>query len=418
MSISTYIVIMTVLVIMSAYFSATETSFSTINKTRLKTMAEKGNKKADAALRLSERYDKLISTILIGNNIVNIALSSIATVMFISLNEDYGATIATVVVTVIVLVFGEISPKTMAKNAPETFAMFSVPIIRFFILILAPINFLFSLWPKLLMKLIKVENNSKMSQEELIMLVEEVQQEGAIDDDESDLIKNAIEFAEQIAGDILTHRVDLEAVPIDATKAEIARMFAKTRFSRLLVYEESIDNIIGVIHLKDFFDEDGICDEDTKDIMTEPIFIQKSEKINSLLKLLQRSKSHIAVVVDEYGGTLGIVTMEDILEELVGEIWDEHDEVVETFVLNENGSYTVDCSADFDNFCDFFGIEDETDTVSVAGWIGEKLEKIPDIDDSFDFANLSITVTETDTHRVTKADVVVRESKDTDVSEE
>ena len=409
MSIPTYIGIMAVLVIMSAYFSATETSFSSINKTRLKTMAEKGNKRAELVLSLSEEYDKLISTILIGNNIVNIALSSIGTVMFISLYKDMGATISTVVVTVIVLVFGEISPKSIAKDIPEAFAMFSAPIIKFFIWILTPVNFIFSQWKKLLAKLLKVENNSKMSQEELLMLVEEVQQEGTLDDDESDLIKNAIEFAEQIAGDILTHRVDLEAVPITATKGEIAELFAKTRFSRLLVYEESIDNIVGVIHLKDFFDEDGICDEDIKDIMTEPLFIQKSEKINSLLKLLQRSKSHIAVVVDEYGGTLGIVTMEDILEELVGEIWDEHDEVVETFSKISEDTYVVDCSADFDNFCDFFGVEDDSDIVSLAGWIVEKLEKIPEVGDSFVYENLSITISETDTHRVTKATVKVSE---------
>ena len=407
MSISTYIAIMAVLVLMSAYFSATETAFSSLNKTRLKSMAEKDNKKAELALKLSEDYDKLISTILIGNNIVNIALASIGTVMFVHVLGDVGATVSSVVVTVVVLIFGEITPKSIAKDMPEGFAVWSSPIIRTFIIILTPLNFFFTQWKRLISKLLKVEANAKMSQEELIMLVEEVQQEGTLDDDESDLIKNAIEFAEQIAGDILTHRVDLEAVPLTASKAEIARAFSKTRFSRLLVYEESIDNIVGVIHLKDFFDEDGICDESTKDMMTEPLFIQKSEKINSLLKLLQRSKSHIAVVVDEYGGTLGIVTMEDILEELVGEIWDEHDEVVENFVKTSDDTYIVDCSADFDNFCDFFCVDDESDIVSVAGWIVEMLEKVPEVGDTFEYENLCITISETDTHRVTKATVKV-----------
>ena len=327
--------------------------------------------------------------------------------MFISIFPDIGATVATAVVTVVVLIFGEISPKSIAKDMPESFAMFSAPLIRFFIVILTPVNFIFSLWKKLLTKVFKVENNSKISQEELLMLVEEVQQEGTLDDDESDLIKNAIEFAEQIAGDILTHRVDIEALPVSSTKEEIAQLFAKTRFSRLLMYDESIDNIVGVIHLKDFYDEDGICDEDISQIMTEPLFIQKHEKINSLLKLLQRSKSHIAVVVDEYGGTLGIVTMEDILEELVGEIWDEHDEVIETFKKVADDTYEVDCSADYDNFCDFFDIEDDSDIVSLAGWIVEKLEKIPEVGDSFEYENLSITVSETDTHRVIKATVKV-----------
>ncbi len=414
MSTTTYVILMVVLIAMSAYFSATETAFSSMNKTRMKAMIEKGNKKAERAYNLSEKYDKLISSILIGNNIVNISVASLGTMLFVQELEmhDYGATLSTVVVTVAVLIFGEISPKSIAKDCPEKFAMFSAPIIQVVIWILTPLNFLFSLWKKLLSKVLRVEKNEKISQEELIMMVEEVQQEGSLDNDEGELIKNAIEFKELEAEDILTHRVDLEAVPITAEKTEIAKMFSKTQFSRLLVYEDNIDNIVGIIHLKDFFNENGITERDVTSVMTNPVFIQKSEKINDLLKILQKSKSHIAVVIDEYGGTLGIVTMEDILEELVGEIWDEHDEVISDIENIGENKYSVEGSVNFDEFCDRFDIKAESDSVSVGGWAMEQLGKIPEDGDSFEYENLSLTVSETESHRVTKMTVLINEKED------
>ena len=413
MNIPLCIVIMAVLVLMSAYFSATETAFSSFSKTKIKALAEKGSKRASLALKLSEQYDRLISTILIGNNIVNIALASIGTVFFVFYFPKNGATISTAVITVIVLIFGEITPKSIAKDAPEKFVMFSAPFINFFIAVLTPVNFLFTQWKKLVSKIFKVEEDSKMSQEELLMLVDEIEQDGSVDTEEGELIRNVIEFTEQEAEDILTHRVDLEAVPVDATKNEIAEVFFKTRFSRLLVYENNIDNIVGVIHLKDFITADGLTDRDVKTIMTEPLFIQRSVKINDLLKILQTNKSHIAVVVDEYGGTLGIVTMEDILEELVGEIWDEHDEVVEDFKKLDENTYKVDGSVSFDDFADFFEIEDEeNDNVSVGGWVMEKLSQMPENGDNFCYENLEITVTETESHRVTEILVVIRETEE------
>lgn len=412
MDTSTYIIIMAVLVIMSAYFSATETAFTSLNKTRLKAMIEKGDKRAQLTLDLSERYDKLISTILIGNNIVNIALSSVGTVFFIAKNPVYGALISTVVITVLVLIFGEISPKSIAKDAPESFAMFSAPIIRIFIFFLAPVNVIFSAWKKILSKLFKVEENAKMSPEELIMLVEEVQQEGSLDDDDSELIRNAIEFADLDAEDILTHRVDLEAVSLEEDKSEIARKFKETQFSRLLVYNENIDDIVGIIHLKDFFSENGITNMAVKDVMTKPLFIQKSEKINDLLKILQKNKSHIAVVIDEYGGTLGIVTMEDILEELVGEIWDEHDEITEDFYEIDVNTYKVDGSVNFEDFCEFFDVEAESESISVGGWVMEQLGKIPEEGDSFEYLNLKISILLTDSHRVALIKVVKTENEE------
>ena len=405
----TYLLLMAILLLLSAYFSATETAFSCSNKTRLKAFAEKGSKKAALALELSEQYDKLLSTILIGNNIVNIGLASIGTMLFINLmeNEDLAATLSTAVVTVMVLIFGEITPKNIAKDAPERFAMFSAPVIRVLIVLFTPLNVLFSLWKRLVSSVIKVEKEEKMSQEELLLLVEEVEQEGAIDTDEGDLLRNAIEFTGQKAEDILTHRVDLVGVSLTDTKEEIARVFFESRYSRLPVYDQTIDNIVGILHMKDFFTVEGISSKPLEEIMTEPLYIQESLMIDDLLKEFQKNKTHIAVVVDEYGGTVGVVTMEDIFEELVGEIWDEHDEVVEEFRKIDDTRYLVDCLVDFEDFAEFFGIEDQTDNRSVGGWVMEKLDKIPEVNDTFTFDELTVTITETDSHRAVTVQVTV-----------
>ncbi len=400
------IIVMGVCLIGSAYFSASETAFLSMNKTRIKTLAEKGNKRAELALELSEKYDKLISTILIGNNIVNILLSALATVLFVKLLGDMGATVSTIVTTVAVLIFGEITPKSIAKDFPESFAMFSAPFMRLLLVLLTPLNFIFSAWQKLISKLFASKGDDKMSQEELLMFVEEVQQDGSIDTDEGDLIKNAIEFTDRTAEDILTHRVDLEAVPDGVTKEEIAQKFTETRFSRLLVFSETIDNIIGVINQKDFYIGQGMTNKSIEDITTQPLFIHRSEKISDLLKLLQKEKSHIAVVLDDYGGTLGIVTMEDILEELVGDIWDEHDEVVEDFQEVSEDTCIVDCSMNFLDFCERYDIESDTNSISLGGWITEQMGKIPEEGDEFEYETLHITITQTDGRRVIAAKVV------------
>ncbi|MBR3934672.1 MAG: HlyC/CorC family transporter [Clostridia bacterium] len=403
------LIALVVLILMSAYFSATETAFSTMSKIRLKNMASDGNKKAKKTLDLASDYDKLLSTILVGNNIVNICASAIATVMFIEIYGDMGATISTVVMTVAVLIFGEISPKSMAKESPESFAMFATPMLRFFALILAPVNYIFSLWKKLLSKIFNFSEDHGMTSDELMVLVDEVAQEGSIDEDESELIRNAIEFTERSAEDILTPRIDLEAIPSDATKEEVAVLFKETRFSRLLVYEDSIDDIVGVIHLKDFYTEKGITGKKLSEIMTEPVFVPKSIMISDLLKYLQKNKSHIAVVSDDYGGTLGIVTMEDILEELVGEIWDEHDDIIETFTELGNNKFKVLCNTDLDTFLKFFDIGNDEENMSVNGWVMDELGKIPEVGDKFSFENLDVTVTETDDRRVVEIEVLVNE---------
>ncbi len=417
------IIIMAACLLMSAFFSATETAFSTLSKTKLKAMVEKGNKRAARTLAIAEKYDRLISTILIGNNVVNILLSSLMTITVIALcvqfkNQDfadnYGATIATAAATVIVLVFGEITPKSIASDFPERFAMFATPLMRLLILILTPISVLFSLWKKLIAKLFRLKPDNKMSQEELLMLVEEVEEDGTIDEEEGDLLRNAITFTELKAEDILTHRVDLEAFSKDASMEDIAQKFLDSQFSRLLVYDESIDNIIGVVHQKDLFTVHGITDKPLEELITPPMFIHKTERIDDLLRDLQTNKSHMAIVLDEYGGTLGIVTMEDILEELVGDIWDEHDEVVEDYKEISENTFRVDCGESLDEFRDFFDVEIESDSITINGWIMEELDKIPACGDRFSYENLDITVTETDFHRVSTIEVVRHEVEEED----
>ena len=421
MSPQVQIIIMAACLLMSAYFSATETAFSTLSKTKLKTMIEKGNKRAALALKLGENYDRLLSTILIGNNLVNILLSSIATVFVISLcreiktdsfADNYGTLISTAAVTGVVLLFGEITPKSIAKNRPEGFAMFSAPLMQLFIWILIPFSAIFSLWTKLVAKIFRVKADNKMSQEELLMLVEEVQEEGSIDDEEGDLLRNAINFTEQKAEDILTHRVDLEGFDIETPMEEIGQIFEESRFSRLLVYEDSIDKIVGVVHSKDVFTAKGLTDKPLEKLIAPPLFIHKGERIDDLLRALQTNKSHLAVVLDEYGGTLGIVTMEDILEELVGDIWDEHDEVIEDYKEISENTFRIDCGGNLEDFCEFFDLDIESDSITINGWIMEAMDKIPACGDHFSFENLDITVTETDFHRVSTIHVVRHELDD------
>ena len=406
----TLIIVMVALVLMSAYFSATETAFSTMNKTKIKTLVEKGNRRAKTTIALAEDYDRLISTILIGNNIVNITLSAIATVYFLSLIQDssIAPTVSTVVTTVVVLIFGEITPKSLAKDFPEKFAMFSAPMIRFLMYLLLPLNFLFSLWRKLISKIFKKSEEEKTSQEELLMMVDEVEQEGSIDKNESNLLRNAIEFTERRADDILTHRMDLEAVSMEATMDEIADTFTNSQFSRLLVYRDSIDTIVGVIHQKDFFGKNGVTSRSIDDLLTPVVYVQHSERINDLLMSLQKNKTHIAVVLDEYGGTLGIVTMEDILEELVGDIWDEHDEVEEDFLkpIGED-TYMVDCSANLDEFAERIGMEIESENGTLGGYVMEKFGTLPEVGETYTDENMTIVVREKDIQRITQIELTL-----------
>ena len=379
---------MTVCLILSGYFSATETAFSSANTTRLKTLAEKGNKRAALVCKLLERYDRLLSTILIGNNIVNIATASIGTVLFVRHYGDAGATISTVVVTVVVLIFGEISPKSIAKDCAEQWAMLSAPMLQVLIWIFTPLNAIFSFWKKLLAKVFRLSSDNKMSQD------------GSIDKNEGELLKNAIDFSEQRAEDILIHRTDLAALPITATKEEVAALFTETKYSRLLIYQDSIDNILGTIHQKDFYVGCGVTDKPLRDIILPPVYALEMEPISLLLKKLQQAKTHVAVVVDEYGGTCGIVTMEDILEELVGEIWDEHDEEETPISKGSDGTYLVDAEMSFDDFADYFGLRSDSDMASVSGWVMEQFGRLPETGASFDFETLHVQITRIANHHI------------------
>ncbi len=396
-----YLCIMGLCLLLSWFFSAAEVAFEQLNKNRLRLLAEKGNKKASTALRLADKNDRLASTILIGDTAADVVLTALSALVLIRLcHGGRGALFAALLCGGLILLVGETVPKHIAATRPERTALLVAPILQGIAWLLTPLTGLLSLVKKLLDKVCKPEDEDKMSQEELLLLVDEAQQEGGIDEDEGDLLKNVIEFTDRKAEEILTHRVDLEGVDMTSTKEEIARVFTETQYSRLLVYEESMDNIVGVIHQKDFYMNDGITHKSLQEIMTQPLFIQPSIKISDLLKLLQTQKSHVAVVLDEYGGTQGIVTMEDILEELVGEIWDEHDEVVEDFRKEGENSWICDCSAKLDDFCEFFEIELDASSVSLGGWVMEQLGKIAQVGDGFAWQDLTITVTETDHPRV------------------
>lgn len=410
LSIVGYVVGILICVVFSSFFSASETAFTTVNRIRLKTLAENGDSQAALVLKVSENYDKMLTTILIGNNIVNIASATLGTLVFTALlkNPDTAASVSTAVMTIVVLIFGEISPKCVAKEHAEGYARFSAPILRVLMTILTPINFIFMQWRKLLSRIFKHKTEDPMTHEELITIVDEAQNEGGIDEENGELIRSAIEFDDVDAREILTPRVSLVGVDKETPFAEIAKIFEEHSFSRLPIYEESIDNIVGVIHEKDYFCALYEGKTSLEEIETKPLYISGTVKISDLLRMLQHYKVHMAVVVDEFGGTEGVVTMEDIIEELVGDIWDEHDEVVTYFQKINDTTYKIDCRADLDEMFDFLGVkasDDDYDCVTVNGWVMEKLEKIPAVGDSFDFENLHITVTRGTAHHATELTV-------------
>lgn len=404
-----YIAVLAVLILLSAYFSATETAFTSLNQIRMKKMASDGDKKAKLALKIFEDYDNLLSTILIGNNIVNIASASLATVIFTKWFQDAGVTISTVVMTVVVLIFGEISPKSIAKEKPESFSKFSAPIMRVMIICFKPVNFIFAQWKKLLMKLAKIgDKKSTITEEELKTIVDEVQQDGVIDSHEGELLRSALDFGDLEVSEILTPRVDVEAVEEDDSLEELERVFRESGFSRIPVYKETLDNITGVIYQKDFYNKRENKYLRVTDLMRETIYVSENMLVFKLLRLMQRSKVHMAVVVDEFGGTVGIITIEDILEELVGEIYDEHEEVLEEIRKIGENRFIIDCSINFEDMMEYFGCapEEEYDFVTVSGWVMYQLGKIPEPGDTFTYQNFTVTVTKTDSRRVTEIELV------------
>ena len=414
------IVIIIFCIVMSAYFSATETAFSTFNRIRVKNLAEKGNKKAVLVMKLADNYDTLISTILIGNNIVNILASSLTTLLFVEWLSSgslaaFASAISTAVLTIVILTFGEISPKTVAKKIPESFAMFSAPLINLLIIIFFPLTIVFKGLQTLLGKIFKSDGDQGMTEEELISIIEEAEEEGDFDKEESTLIKSAIEFGDLEVGDIFTPRIDITAIPRSATAEEIKRVFNESGYSRLPVYEGDLDNVIGILNHKDFFSSSF---EDGKDVteLTKPVmYVTKTQKINDLLRELQKKQRHIAIVTDEYGSTAGLVSLEDILEEIVGDIWDEHDEIVEEIKEVGEGEYIVSGKANIEKLFDELDIEedDEIDALTVNGWAMEALGRIPEVGDSFEADGLSVEVLEMDGRRIENLHITdIREDED------
>ena len=395
--VSRSILFLLVLIVFSAYFSATETAFSSLNKIKLKNEAQNGNKKAEKTLQICEKYDKLLSTILVGNNIVNILSTSLATALFVIYFPQNGVALSTVVMTVVVLTFGEILPKSMAKEAPEAFAMFSTPLISFFMTILAPINMLFTALKAGVKKIFKVSGDSSITDRELLTIVEEAKNDGGIDEDEGHLLISAIEFYDLDVSDILTPRVDVVAVDIEDDRDSIRSAFKASGFSRLPVYRDTIDNIVGIINEKDFHYSD-----DVNKIIAPAVFVLENMKISKVMALLKHKKSHLAVVTDEYGGTVGVVSLEDILEELVGEIWDEHDLVKEDFTTLSANRYKVSGNAALSKMFEIFDLdgEDDFESTTVSGWITEVLGRIPEVGENFEYNDLTIIVTKAEQNRV------------------
>lgn len=415
--ISVYIITLVALLFLSAFFSATETAYSSLNRARLKTRAQNGGKSAKLALNLSEQFDKVLFTLLIGNNIVNISASTIGTLLFIAImnNSSLAPTVSTVVLTVLVLIFGEITPKLIAKSYPEKFAITVAPVLKFFMIILYPLAIIFSGLKWVLIKVFKVKNDDIITEDEVKTIVEEANEDGTFEDSESELISNAIDFHDCEVGDVLIPRVNVVAVPIDMSMAKIKAVFKKNAYSRLPVYDGTIDKVVGMIHEKDFMIAFDRGDTSVKSIIKKTALATEHMRISTLLKNMQKSKVHLAVVVDEYGGTLGIVTLEDILEELVGEIWDEHDEVVEYFDKIDDKNYRVDGNAELYDFFELFDINPSNydfDSQTVSGWVIEQLGDLPKKNDSFEFEHLRIIVHHCSQKQVYEIKVVILDDDD------
>ena len=398
-------VTLVILVAFSAFFSASETAFSSLNQIRLKSRADDGDRTAARVLAMSEQYDKLLSTILIGNNIVNIAAASIGTIIFTKmLGAERGATVSTMVLTIVVLIFGEVTPKSLAKEMPETIATAVAPVLSLLMLVLTPLTWLFSQWKRLLNHFVHSSESDTITEGELMTMVSEAENDGELTDRESELIRSAIEFDDVEVEEILTPRVDVVAVEDDISLEELAQTFAESGYSRLPVYHGTIDNIIGVVHEKDFYIARLKKATKIDDLVAPTLYTTGSTQISQLLRTLREQHHHMAVVVDEYGGTEGIITLEDILEELVGEIWDEHDEVTEDFRKQSDGSWLVSGSASVDDLFETLDLpeDEDIDSNTVNGLVQEKTCHLPKVGDHFSLGEYDGVVTRTARRRVTE----------------
>ncbi|MEL7647194.1 MAG: hemolysin family protein [Sedimentibacter sp.] len=401
------VAILVILVLLSAFFSASEAAFNNFSRIRIKNSNYSNNKKAELVMRLDENNDNLMSTILIFNSIFNVTASVLSVYIFSKYFDTYGIAISTAIIILIILVFGELIPKGIAQMAPERFAMFSAGIISIFMLVCTPVNFVLSAIKRSFGKIFKSEAQPSITEDELRTMIDEVENEGVINKNESDLIRSAIEFNETVVEDIYTPRIDIVGIEEEESLDDIKEKFLISGYSRLPVFKDDMDNIVGVLHEKDFYQALNRKEKDIKKLVSKIIYITPNKKISELLKELQRAKAHMAVVIDEYGGTEGIVTMEDIIEELVGEIWDEHDEVIEWFKKIGEDKYLVSCNADVDDMFDLFDIEpeEEIDVTTVNGWITMLFEEIPEVGGKIVYKNLDITVTKAEAKRVLEIQV-------------
>ena len=415
-----YIFSILCLLLLSAFFSATETAFTSLNRIKMKNMANDDVKNAKLVLKLEDRYDKLLSTILIGNNIANIGMTAIATVMFVALlGGSLGPTASTVVMTVAVLIFGEISPKNIAKEHPEGFALFAAPIMRGLMWLFPPLNVILSLWKKLLGKLFGTQENGSYTEDELITIVEEAQIGGSIGKEQQELITNAIEFDDLEAIDVITPRVDIVAVELGTSVEEIGRTFKESGLSRLPVYEDDLDNIIGIINQKDFHNYVVGENRELEQYIKPVAYVAESIKAAVLLKKMQTKKTHIAIIVDEYGGTTGLVTMEDIIEELVGKIYDEHDAIEMREVTRlYDGSYSVAGGANVEKFFEMVGEDIDINATTINGWVMIELDRLAKVGDTFTYRSrhkiFHVRVTRADERRALMVQIRIEDIPEED----
>lgn len=417
---NSYLIAIIALVLCSTFFSGTETSFSSVNKIKMKNLAAEDNKRAAIVLDLTENFDKLITTILVGNTIANIAMTTVATVYGIQTwGARIGPTLATVMVTILVLVLGEISPKIIAREYSEEVALFLAPFVKALIIIMTPLTFIFMGLKVLLKKIVGKNTEPEFSEDELLTIVEEAEAGGAIGEEQSELIANAIEFNDVEAIDILTPRVDIVAIEKGTPVAEIKQVFKDSGLSRLPVYEDDLDNIIGVLNQKDFYNNNVKNIKDTEKFIKPVAYVAETIKAAVLLKKMQAKKTHIAIVVDEYGGTTGLVTLEDIIEEIVGDIYDEHDTVASKEVRPAgDNTYLVAGNADLEDFFELFDEEIEADANTVNGWVMIELDRLPKEGDEFDYESkhkvFHVRVTKADARRALMTRISVEDKVEED----
>ena len=388
-----------------------ETAFSTVNKIRLKHQAANGSKKAERALKIAENFDKALTTILVGNNIVNILSSALGTVIFTELFGAAGVAVATAVMTILVLIFGEIMPKSFAKQHAESCALAFSGLLGTIMWVLTPISAIFAFLQRAMAKLSKGEDAPNFTEDELKYIINEIEDQGVLEEQESELVKSALEFDETTIEQILVPRVKVVAVERNDDPDEIMEIFIRDRYTRLPVYDKSIDNIVGLINEKDFFKLKFHSEGKPitiEDIIQKALYVSEMKLISEVLYEMQRTKIHMAIVKDQYGGTSCIVTMEDIIEELVGEIYDETDEVVDNVVEVAKDMYEIQADLSINDMLEELELPDnliETDSNTVGGWVMELFGRIPEEGATETSGMFTVTILESDEQSVSKVGI-------------